>query len=318
MMRRIRRPFSLCLILLLFTGLVLQGCSNNDSGSLVQLSELHNDYPGANLTGTNSKSDLTRPFRVAAAPVISPVEGYKAYAELAKYLSDYLDHPVEFVTRQSYAEVNLLMNSGDIDVAFVCTYAYVKGQRDFGMELVAAPEVGGRAEYASYIIVPRSSPVADFAHLKGKRFAFSDPMSMSGRLIPLYYLTQLNENAETFFSNHIFTYSHDKAIRAVAGGMVDAAAVDSLVYEAFAKEHPEIIQRVKIIQKSESFASPPVVVRPNLDPGLKKKIQEVFLTMDQNAAGRKVLQGLNVDRFINISDDDYNSVRVIARKVGYP
>lgn len=55
--------------------------------------------------------------------------------------------------------------------------------------------MGGRAKYASYIIVPKSSPVKDFTDLKGRRFAFSDPMSMSGRLVPLYYIQQSDDFA---------------------------------------------------------------------------------------------------------------------------
>ncbi|CEP69278.1 Phosphonate-binding periplasmic protein [Moorella glycerini] len=186
------------------------------------------------------------------------------------------------------------------------------------MELVAAPEFDGRAAYASYIIVPASSPAKNFYDLEGKRFAFSDPMSMSGRLVPLYYITQRGKTAETFFRNYIFTYSHDKSIRAVADGLVDGAAVDSLVFAAFAKKHPEIIAKVKVVQRSEDFMSPPVVMRPTLDPALKEKITSTFLKMHETEAGRRILAELGIERFVAITDEAYNPVREIARKVGYP
>ncbi|GEA18502.1 phosphate/phosphite/phosphonate ABC transporter substrate-binding protein [Moorella sp. E306M] len=298
--------------------LLLSGCAKTNREGIIKLNDLRSDYPGASYNGSVLEGELKRPLRLAAAPVISPEEGYQAYTDLTRYLEDFLGYPVEFITRQTYAEVNLLMNSGDIDIAFVCTYAYVKGQRDFGMELVAASEVGGQAKYASYIIVPKSSPVQDFAGLKGRRFAFSDPMSMSGRLVPLYYIQQKGERPETFFQSYIFTYSHDKSIRAVADGIVDGAAVDSLVYEAFAKKHPEIAAKVKIIQSSDDFASPPVVVRPGLEPALKAKVREAFLQMDKKENGRKILNELGIERFIPINDEAYNPVREIARKVGYP
>ncbi|QGP93291.1 putative phosphite transport system-binding protein PtxB [Neomoorella glycerini] len=312
---RLRLIFLLALISLI---LLLSGCAKTNREGIIKLNDLRSDYPGASYNGPAAAAELKRPLRLAAAPVISPEEGYQAYTDLARYLEDYLEYPVEFITRQTYAEVNLLMNSGDIDIAFICTYAYVKGQRDFGMELVAASEVGGRAKYASYIIVPKSSPVKDFAGLKGRRFAFSDPMSMSGRLVPLYYIQQKGERPETFFQSYIFTYSHDKSIRAVADGIVDGAAVDSLVYEAFAKKHPDIAAKVKIIQRSDDFASPPVVMRPGLDPALKAKVREAFLQMDRKENGRKVLNELGMERFTAINDEAYNSVREIARKVGYP
>lgn len=314
---KIRRGLLGIAAVILAGGIGLTGCFSGQRDIVINLNNLSNDYPRAVYTGIDSKSSLARPLRVAAAPVISPQEGYKAYTDLVQYLSSYLQHPVEFITRQTYAEVNLLMNSGDIDVAFVCTYAYVRGQRDFGMELVAAPEVNGRAEYASYIIVSRTSPVNNFAGLKGKRFAFTDPMSLSGRLVPLYLLQELGEIPESFFSSYIFTYSHDKSIRAVADGIVDGAAVDSLVYEAFAREHPDITNKIKVIQKSRPFASPPVVMRPTLDPSLKKEIRSAFLFLHKTPAGAQIVSRLGVDRFINIEDEAYNSVREIARRVGY-
>ncbi|MEW8958938.1 MAG: PhnD/SsuA/transferrin family substrate-binding protein [Moorella sp. (in: firmicutes)] len=136
--------------------------------------------------------------------------------------------------------------------------------------------------------------------------------------MPLYYITQRGKTAETFFRSYIFTYSHDKSIRAVADGLVDGAAVDSLVYEAFAKKHPEIIAKLKVVQKSEDFMSPPVVMRPSLDPALKEKIRTAFLKMHEMEAGRRILAELAIDRFIAINDEAYNPVREIARKVGYP
>lgn len=306
------------LVFVLSVALPLSGCFKTHREGVISLNDLRSDYPGASYNGGGPQAELKRPLRLAAAPVISPAEGYQAYTHLARYLEDYLGYPVQFINPQTYAEVNLLMNSGDIDVAFVCTYAYVKGQRDFGMELVAAPEVKGRAEYASYIIVPQTSPVKDLSGLKGRRFAFSDPMSMSGRLFPLYYIAQMGETAETFFGSYIFTYSHDKSIRAVADGLVDGAAIDSLVFEAFARHHPDIISRVKIIQKSKHFASPPVVMRPTLDLSLKKQIRTAFLTLPESETGRKILAKLGLDRFIAVNDEAYNSVRELARRVGYP
>lgn len=305
-------------LLVLVLTAVLSGCAQRKGEGIIRLNDLRGDYPGASYNGSAPRGELQRPLRLAAAPVISPEEGYPAYTDLAGYLEERLGYPVEFVTRPTYAEVNLLMNSGDIDVAFVCTYAYVKGQRDFGMELVAAPEFDGRAAYASYIIVPASSPARNFYDLEGKRFAFSDPMSMSGRLVPLYYISQKGKTAETFFRNYIFTYSHDKSIRAVADGLVDGAAVDSLVFAAFARKHPEIIAKVKVVQRSEDFMSPPVVMRPTLDPALKEKITSTFLKMHETDAGRRILAELGIERFVAITDEAYNPVREIARKVGYP
>ena len=43
-----------------------------------------------------------------------------------------------------------------------------------------------------------------------------------------------------FFSNTIYTYSHDNSIMAVAKGMVDGASVDGLIWEFYHQRKPTI------------------------------------------------------------------------------
>ncbi len=61
---------------------------------------------------------------------------------------------MELVLRRTYAEINDLVESGYVDVAFVCTSAYVAGHDKFGMELLVAPQVNGETTYYSLLIVP--------------------------------------------------------------------------------------------------------------------------------------------------------------------
>ncbi len=99
------------------------------------------------------EADVT-PLRVAFAAVISPRGTVEGYQPLVDYLAERLDRPVELVQRRTYAEVNDLVRRGEVDLAFVCTSAYVIGHREFGMQLLAAPRVNGETVYHSYLIVP--------------------------------------------------------------------------------------------------------------------------------------------------------------------
>ena len=81
---------------------------------------------------------------------------------------------VELVQRKDYEEVNALLKKNLLDVAFVCTGAYVAGRDDFGMDNLDAPVTQGRTVYYSYVIVPVGSPVRSFEELEGRTFAFTD------------------------------------------------------------------------------------------------------------------------------------------------
>ena len=254
-------------------------------------------------------SPTAGPIRLAAAPVLSPRGNMSTYAPFVRHLEVELGRPVELVQRKTYAEINDLVRSGGVDIALVCGGAYVKGHTDFGMELLAAPVRDGRPEYFSYLVVPRASTAASLLDLRGKRFAFTDPMSNSGRFVPLFELANAGETPDSFFAGELFTYSHDNSVRAVADHMVDGAAVDSWVYEALIEREPALASSTRVIARSGPYSSPPVVVSPALDPETKSRARQTLLHMHDDSRGRDLLAAMGIDRFVEVQDTDYESKR---------
>lgn len=249
------------------------------------------------------------PLRVAVAAVISPQGTVESYTQLLETLQSRLNRPVELVQRRTYLEINDLLEQGQVDVAFVCTSAYIAGHEKFGMELLVAPQVNGETVYYSLLLVPNDSVANDLADLRGKVFAFTDPISLSGRMYPTYLVRQQGSTPEEFFGRIFFTYSHDQAILAVANKVADGAAVDSLVYEFFLAREATIGQKTRVIHRSPPFGIPPVVVNPALRPQMKLELQNFFLSLHQDLQGQAALRAIGVDRFVPIEDSAYQSVR---------
>jgi phosphonate transport system substrate-binding protein len=261
-------------------------------------------------------------IKVAIASVISPKESYMYYEEMIQYISRELGGKVKILQRRNYSEVNELIRNNNIDFAFVCSGAYVDGNSDFGMKLLVAPTMYGKTTYNSYLIVPKNSSYNDLADLRGKKFAFSDPLSNSGKLYPTYRLWLMNETPESFFgvddkgkSNYFYTYSHDSSITAVAEGLADGAAVDSLVYMYLNSTRPEVTSKTRIIEISPSFGIPPVVVSKEIDPYLEERLKFIFLNMKRNQEGERILSSIHIDSFVNINDSDYDSVRKMKENI---
>jgi phosphonate transport system substrate-binding protein len=259
---------------------------------------------------TSPVSSVT-PLRVSVAAVVSPQGTVESYQLLLNYLSQKLQRPVELVQRQTYSETNDLIEENRVDIAFVCTSAYIEGFDDFGMELLAAPQVNGTPTYQSVLIVPAVSRSQEIADLEGKVFAFTDPISFSGRVYPTYLVQQLGSTPETFFSRTFFTYNHDNAIRAVATGLADGAAVDSLVYDFAVQRDPSLAELTRIIHRSPAFGIPPVVINPHARPQLKATLQELLLSMASDSDGKAALEALGVNSFVILDDDAYDSARDI-------
>jgi len=284
----------------------LAACASAPAPNIIRISELQ-PLP------INAQTDVL-PLRVAVAAVISPKGTAESYRPLLDYLSAQLERPVELVQRRTYAEINDLLESGEVDVAFVCTSAYIVGHAEFDMTLLAAPQVNGESNYHSLLIVPAASAAQTLADLRGQTFAFTDPMSNSGRVYPSYLVKQLGSTPETFFARTFYTYSHDEAIRAVAEGLADGAAVDSLVYQFALQRDPALAQQVRVIHASPPFGIPPVVVSPNVRPQLLVELQNLLLNLDESAEGQMALQAMGVERFVLIEDSAYDSARELIEQ----
>lgn len=250
-------------------------------------------------------------INICVGSMITPEEGHAYYKKLLDYIGQKLDMKVNFVEKRTYAEVNGLLKNGGVDVAFVCGGPYVIGHDEFGLELLAAPLVDGEAVYYSYIIVSKKSGIKKFEELRGKTFAFVDPMSNTGRLIPTYMLYELGEEPQSFFKKCSYTYSHDNSIKAVAQGMVDGAAVDSLIWDYMDKKDRKFTKETEIIKISKPYGIPPLVVRPGLDEGLKIRIKDILLNMHNEKEGSDILKGMFIDRFIEVDDSIYDTIRKV-------
>lgn len=248
-------------------------------------------------------------LKIAIGGMITPKEGFIYYRDFISYVENRLGIPIQIVDRENYAEINSLLESGALDFAFVCSGPYVDGHDKFGLQLLAAPEVNGKTTYNSLIIANIKSPLRSFKEFRGKTFAFTDPLSNTGTLVPTYMLAKMNETPKSFFKELIYTQKHDKSIKMAAENLVDGAAVDSLIWEYMNRKTPDITYRTRIVEKSPPYGIPPVVVSKSISPEISKKLSEIFLTAHLDPQGKEILKGMMIDRFVTVNDHNYDSVR---------
>ena len=254
-------------------------------------------------------------IKVAVAAMISPKDTFVYYRQLLDYIGRHLGRDVQFIQRKTYGEINELLGNGQIDLAFICSGPYVVGKEKFGFELLATPEVQRSHFYQSYLIVNKDSRIRNIEDLRGRIFAFTDPESNTGKLVPTYWISQMGERPETFFSKTIYTYSHDNSILAVAKSLVDGAAIDSLIWDYYHLKNPIFTSKTRIIRRSEPYGIPPIVASPSLAPGLKDEIRQVLFSMHRDRRGQKILSELMIDRFTLPRDEWYDNIRNIELKI---
>ena len=280
----------------------LSGCLGESDATFVDFSErMPAERPGDRLTHSSN-------FQVAVGSMISAQETVVHYHQLLDYIAGKLGRNIDLVQRKTYTEINELIGLGQIDLAFICSGPYAIGKKKYGFEAMAMPQVRGSYLYHSYLIVNKDSPYQNLANLKGKIFAFTDPESNTGKLVPTYWLTKYGEAPETFFKKTIYTYSHDNSIMAVAQSLVDGAAVHGQIWEYYNHRNPMFTTRTRVIKKSMPFGNPPVVASSSLPEPVKENIRQLLFNMHRDPEGKKILDELMIDRFIAPKKNCYDPI----------
>jgi phosphonate transport system substrate-binding protein len=306
---RIGRVLAVCIAALLVLGAV--GCGADPEQVTVDFSKT---VPVARPSPHTGGADV---LRGAVAAMISPRETFIHYRQLLDYLARKAGKDLEFVQRKTYEEINELLGKGEIDLAFICSGPYASKKDRYGFVPLAVPEVQGSTSYQAYLIVNRNSPCQKLQDLKGQTFAFTDPDSNTGRLVPTFWLAELHQRPETFFRQITYTYSHDNSILAVARGLVAAAAVDGLIWEYYQATNPVFTSKTRIIKKSDLYGIPPLVVSRHLPPAERKQLEKTLLTMHEDPEGKQILAGLLIDRFLPLKEEWYEPIRSMHRRVSH-
>ncbi len=235
-------------------------------------------------------------LRFGLAAMISPRETASDYATLARELGAAIGTGAELVHGKSYKEVNELLVAAQLDAAFLCTGGYLELAARTPVEVLAVPQVDGKTTYRSLIIVRDRSEARTLLDLRGRRFAFTDPLSLSGYLYPTSRLRAAGLAPESFFGKAELLGSHDRSIQAVRRDVVDAAAVDSLVFERL-REAAQV-PGLKILEQSPELGIPPIVAVASHPPEKRARYRAALLRLHERLSARAALSRIRIERFV--------------------
>lgn len=253
-------------------------------------------------------------LRMGLIPADDAAEMLRTYEPVKEYLSKELDMPVEIKVTSDYTAAIEAMRSEHIDMAWFGPFSYVIAANVAGAEAIVngVRESDGKSDYHSIIVTRADSGIKSLEDLKGKSFAFVDPASTSGNLMPRKMLIEGGIDPDKDFSNSYYAGTHNAVEYAVANKKVDAGADSDNSYDRMV-EAGEIDPKVnKIIYKSEPIPGSPIVVRGNLPEDLKEKIADALVNMDKQEI-HKVDGWGGISHYQRVKDSDYDIIRDIAR-----
>ena len=242
---------------------------------------------------------------------------YETYHYITHYVGAKAGHPTTLAVGQSISE----FASAQVDVGFICGLPYVQMADSLScpVEVLVAPVLlraryKNRPIYFSDVIVCRDSPYTSFADLQGCVWAYNQKVSHSGWYLVCYSLFERGKTLD-YFGQLIETGSHQRSISLVLAGQADATAIDSHVLDVFLARNSTGAAELRIIDMLGPSSIPPVVIARTLDQALKCQIREALLTMHQDPLAASVLHAAAIDRFVPVTDQDYQDIREIRARV---
>jgi phosphonate transport system substrate-binding protein len=198
----------------------------------------------------------------------------------------------ESVVATSYAGVIEAMGANRADIGWLNTFSYVIAHEKYGVEVRLVTVRFGLPYYRAEIITQADSGINTLPDLRGKRFAFVDPASTSGYLFPVAGLKKAGYDPQKFFGQTIFAGSHNNVVLAVYQGRVDAGSVFEDARGTVQKTLPDVMQKVKVIWKSDPIPNDTVSFRKGLPGEVKDRVTNALLRFSQTPAGLDALKTL--------------------------
>jgi phosphonate transport system substrate-binding protein len=168
----------------------------------------------------------------------------------------------------------------------------------------------GSLGYRSCLIVHTDSEIFTPEDMVGKTFAFNDPNSTSGYLVPsAFFMMDMGMDAKKYFSRVTFSGSHEASILAVANKKVDIASTNMPDLSQLTREGKVPRGALRVIWVSKLIPNDPIVVRKDLPASLRSAITESLTTMRaRNPEAFKEI-GAWVGGFVPADDSKYQVIR---------
>ncbi len=258
-----------------------------------------------------------KPLIMGLSPIANSEKLIEDTAPLHKMLGDEIGRPVEGFIATNYIGVVEALGTGTIDFALIPPFAYILANKKNGTEALLT-SIGKHDEpgYYSVLIVRTDSGIEKVEDLKGKKVAFVDPSSTSGYIFPAVILKDHGIDIEKDIT-YQFAGGHDKALQLLVNGDVDAIGTYEDAITKFAKEFPEVTEKVKVLQKSDLIPGITLVVSSKVDDATKQKIKDAFLKVTSTQEGQDLtLKLFGIKGFEEANIDNYKLIEDKLNKMG--
>ena len=285
------------------------------------------------------------PIIMALAPSATSQELQTGGQAIADKLMELTGYSITIMIPANYAATVEAIGAGQSHVAFLPILAYMKakslgyadvglvvlrnGSDHYGFQFVtntARVNADGTPMFTSFYDpatgknIEGTTAEAALAQFAKKRPCMTDPLSASGYVIPLGVLAKAGVSVKAA----VLTQGHPQVISAVyfspTGELCDFGTTYIDARTAIAKAYPDVNDKVQVVYVSEPILpNDNVSFAATLDPEVRQKITDAFVTIASTEEGRALLKsgGYDIGDLKVIDDTFYDEFRAYLDAAGY-
>lgn len=244
---------------------------------------------------------------MGAVAMDAPVEMIKRMTPLTTYIAKHIGQEVQFRPAPNMDTAVTDLGDGTVQMAYMTPFAYITAHKKYQAIPLVSPLTQGKATFNLLVVVQKNSTIKSLEDLKGKRFAFGDPMALLQPAVLLEAGVQKQD-----FSAFAYLKHYDNIAKAVLLGDFDGGIMKDTVYDKFQA------QGLRVVYTSPPLTSYVFVVSPTLSVAMQNKLKNALLSLNQatpeaKSALKTLDQGYN--GFQISIDKDYDKERALIARL---
>lgn len=249
--------------------------------------------------------------------------GADIYQDLGDYLEEETGLDVEIYEVASYEAGIEALRTGKADMNLFSSFSYYLADQRADIDPLVSVDMGEDAGSGDTVIITQAdSDIDSVKDLKGHTFAFVDPASTSGHIVPKYFL--MNEfdldNADDLekdiFSQVSFAGGHDTVATGVINGQYDAGACVKMVLEMLSDAGMFSSDQYKVIAETSLEGNTSIMaIRSEIDQDTKDMVKEALLKYDNPDFFQSFLNAPGA-KFVEPNEEGIAMIQDVAKKLG--
>jgi len=245
-------------------------------------------------------------------PTEGAADSAKRARPIAEKMEEVLGLEVEVFTASDYAGIITAMANNHIDFAYFGPKSYTEAaEKANAQAMLMEMNKKGQPGYFGIIITKKGSGIRTMEQAKGKAFAFTDPNSTSGFLVPnVLFARDMKVKPEEYFQEVRFSGSHGASILAVKNGGIQVASTNNIDLDRMIEKGSVSSEDFNVLWTSDLIPGAPMCARKDLPESLKAAYAGALLQLNSDRAALDTLQN---GGYTYASDADYDVIRYLKR-----